>query len=153
MKSRGLFMKIKLVAISIFLVGFLFSSAPMFAHHGSAGYETGPDKMLQLKGTVTKFVYGFPHSLVYFDSTNDAGNTKNWILEAPPPTLILEGGPWTKRTLNPGDVVTLYFHPCKNDKGCGILRKAVLPNGQIIAAWRQYVDSTTLQPHKLAKSE
>lgn len=139
-------MKIKLLAVWVVAIGALMVSGPAFAHHGAAGYETGADKMIKVKGTITNFVYGFPHTLVYFDAKDDAGTTRNWVLEAPPPTLILEGGPWTRHTLNAGDVVTLYFHPCKNGKGCGILRKVELANGQQIAAWRQYVDAGTLQP-------
>ena len=146
-------MKIKASFAFVLVFGALVLSAPLLAHHGSAGYEAGPDKMIQSKATVTDYVYGFPHTLVYMDTKEENGTVKKWVLEAPPPSLILQGGPWTGHTLKAGDVVTVYFHPCKNNKGCGILRKVTLPNGQTIAAWRQYVDSGTLQPPQTKTEE
>ena len=144
-------MKMNLRAALIAAVGVLVVSGPVLAHHGAALYEMGPDQMIHLKATITGYEYGSPHCIINFGTKDNKGNVRNWVLESPPPTMLIEAGPWKKETLKVGNVVTFYFQPCKDGKPCGLLRKVEFADGTQIAAYRQYVDGGTLQPPAAAQ--
>ena len=112
--------------------GFALLASPVLAHHGSAGYDMG--KMTVLKATVTGFDWTNPHSRIDFDVTDDKGNVVHWIVEAPPPTILVERG-WTRKSLKPGDVVTAYFHASKNGAPVGILQKVYFADGTGLLAY------------------
>ena len=59
--------------ILILLAGtaLLAVSVPLFAHHGTAAFDT--DQMVTVKGTITDFQYVNPHAQVYFTVKNDKG--------------------------------------------------------------------------------
>src|ERR1700693_6206788 len=82
-----------------FLVVFALShsisivSAPVFAHHGNAAFETG--KKLTMKGTVTEWFWANPHCFLQFDVKDDSGNLVHWVAETSnPPDMINHG--WSK---------------------------------------------------------
>src|SRR3954465_14804082 len=93
------------------VAGLLLLSRLVLAHHGVAGlYDMS--KLVVLKGTITKFVWTNPHNEISFDVTNDNGQVMHWTVATEPPTVMLERG-WTKRSLNPGDKVTVYVFAAK----------------------------------------
>lgn len=55
-------------------VVWLLSTAPSQAHHGWAPHYDSGD-IVSIKGVVTKFEFVNPHSFVYVEVTDDAGNT------------------------------------------------------------------------------
>ena len=57
----------------------LLVSVPVFAHHGSASFDVG--KKLELKGTVTEWIWTNPHCWLKFDVRDASGNTVNWVAE------------------------------------------------------------------------
>jgi hypothetical protein len=77
----------------------LMFSGLLFAHHGTAAYDTV--NPLTLKGTVTDFRFINPHCQVYFDIKNDKGEVEHWQGELTAPNKLARAG-WTKHTLNPG---------------------------------------------------
>jgi hypothetical protein len=106
----------------------LLALAPsVFAHHSQSGYDTA--KTITAKATITRFEWTNPHCQIFFDSTDDQGNVQHWIAEMPPPSVQAEKG-WTRKSLNPGDMVTVIFHPGKNGTSTGLLVKVVLADGQ-----------------------
>jgi Family of unknown function (DUF6152) len=119
-------MKSMLLVRFVLGVGFLAVCGPALAHHGSAAYS---EKLVELKqATVTKFLWASPHCLINFDAKNDKGNVEHWVIETGPATNIGLIG-WTKTTLAPGDVVTVYVYPAKTGNSVGRLNKIVLPDG------------------------
>jgi hypothetical protein len=102
------------------------SPAPLLAHHGTAAYDL--DKVVTVKATITNFYWMNPHCEILFDLAPAKGKTEAWAIETHPPTMMVSHG-WTKRSLNPGDMVTISFHPAKNGAKTGVLIKVVLPNG------------------------
>jgi hypothetical protein len=109
------------------MVILLTSVSSAFAHHSQSGYVT--DKTITEKATITRFEWINPHCQIFFDSTDDQGNAQHWVVEMPPPSVQAEKG-WTRKSLNPGDVVTVIFHPGKNGTSTGLLVKVVLADGQ-----------------------
>ena len=119
-------MKSKLVLAFVLGVGLLAVCGSVLAHHGSAAYENKVSEFKQ--ATVTKFAWSNPHSLVEFDVKDDKGNVVHWVGEtASPEALKLIG--WSKSSLAPGDVVTVYIYAAKTGNPAGRLNRVVLADG------------------------
>ena len=121
MKKLGLVLAIP---FALFLV-----SAPMFAHHGEANYDT--DKIVAVKGTVTDFQFINPHTLITMDVKNDKGETEKWSCEMRSPGMLVRAGGWDKNTLKTGDVITVYGYRARNGSSVMRLQKLTLPDGTV----------------------
>jgi hypothetical protein len=118
------FMKRKvaiIVSFTLLALGF-----PTLAHHGNAEFDL--TQSLNLKATITDFIWSNPHSEIFFDVKDADGKVTRWGCEAVQPALLRRAG-WTKDSLKPGDQVTIVLHPAKNGKPVGYLQKVVLANG------------------------
>ena len=119
-------MRAKLLKCFVLVAGLLTIRGHVFAHHGGAAYS---DKMLAFKdATVTKFVWANPHCIVMFDVKDDHGNLAHWAAEAGSPAALglLD---WSKNSVQPGDVVTVYMFPAKSGSPVGRLNRIVLSDG------------------------
>jgi len=121
----------KVVVVVAAAAGLLAPFCSVFAHHGAAGYDM--TKVVTMKGTITKLEWGNPHSQIYFDVMDDKGNVAHWDAETEPPPVMLERG-WTRKSLNPGDEVTVYCYAAKNGATTAVLQKVVLANGKELTA-------------------
>ena len=120
-------MKPKLQTYLASVVGFLILCVPVFAHHGSNAYDT--TKAVVLKGaTVTKYLWANPHVIISFDVKDDKGNVQHWNAEAGTPTTVALAG-WTKTSVQPGDVISVYLFQSKTGNLVGRLNKIVLADG------------------------
>jgi hypothetical protein len=101
--------------------------APVFAHHGGAAYDMS--KPIVLKGAVvTQFLWINPHPLIKADYKDEKGDVQHWTMEmGSTPASELIG--WTRTTLKPGDVVTLYVWQAKTHLTVGRFNKVVLADG------------------------
>ncbi len=115
--------------LSILIVaGLILFSGSVFAHHGVANlYDMS--KLVMLKGTITKFEWTNPHNQISFDVTDEKGAVVHWVVATEPPQVMLERG-WSKRSLNPGDQVTVYVFAAKNGAPVGNVQRIVLPDGK-----------------------
>jgi hypothetical protein len=100
---------------------------PVFAHHGGAAYDMS--KPIILKGAVvTQFLWINPHPLIKADYKDEKGDVQHWTMEmGSTPASELIG--WTRTTLKPGDVVTLYVWQAKTHLTVGRFNKVVLADG------------------------
>ena len=120
-------MQAKLRVVAIAVMALLALSVSAFAHHGGAAYDMS--NPLTVKGTVTEFQFINPHSLVFFDVKNDKGEVEHWQGELTAPNKLARAG-WTKRSLNPGDKVTITGAVGKNNAHALTIRKLIGPDGQ-----------------------
>ena len=104
-------------------------SLPLFAHHGSAAFDTG--KRVTLKGTVKEWVYVNPHCLLTLDVKGEDGQVVQWIAETQPPTSVFPLG-YRKDSFKPGDEVTVTVEPVKNGRPIGRILRAMLANGRTL---------------------
>src|SRR5215813_10320137 len=107
----------------------LLVSVPLFAHHGNASFDVG--KKLELKGTVTEWVWTNPHCWLKFDVKDESGNTVNWVAETSNAADMIERG-WSKQIFKAGDQVTVTLEPVKTGKPMGRVLSVLLPNGKIL---------------------
>ena len=109
------------------MVGVLAFSVPLFAHHGTASFDTS--KSLPLTGTVTQYIWSNPHVIVKLDVKDDSGNVVHWVVEAWNPVTQTSRG-WTKNSFKPGDEVFAVITPAKNDRPIGEFRGRIVVNGK-----------------------
>ena len=107
----------------------LLVSAPLFAHHGEANYDT--DKVVSVKGTVTDFQFINPHTLISLDVKNEKGEIEKWSCEARSPGMLVRVGGWDKSTLKPGDVITVFGYRARNGSPVMRLQKLTLADGTV----------------------
>jgi hypothetical protein len=118
-------MKIKLIAF-FSLAGVLAICSPIYAHHGNAAYDM---KEVMLKSaTVTTFAWANPHTLITFDAKDDKGNLVHWAGELGSPSALTNLG-WTKASVHPGDVITVYIHKSKVGSSVGRITHIALADG------------------------
>ena len=89
----------------------LLLSGPASAHHGNSAYDE--TVRVPIKGTVTEFIWSNPHSQIYLDVKAKDGKVVNWAIETNSPGILTRAG-WTRRSVKPGDEVTIILCPARN---------------------------------------
>jgi len=111
------------------VAAFLVATSAL-AHHGAASiYDMSRETTL--KATVTEYVWTNPH--VEVGVSTSGGTTTELLLELGSPPNIRNRG-WTSRTVKPGDVVTVTFHPGLRGMKIGVIMKLVTPDGKELRA-------------------
>lgn len=116
-------------AVAAPAAGVLVLAAPLFAHHGTAAYDT--TTTVTVSGTVTEFRFVNPHVLVYWEAKDEAGNLQRWSGERSGPNSMARNAGWTRNTIKPGDQVTISGRQAKNGTHTMAISKIVL-NGKDI---------------------
>lgn len=105
----------------------LLALACSAAAHHSFQAEFDGSKTQTLQGVVTKFEWMNPHAYFYFDVTDESGKVTNWAMQSRNLSILARQG-WTRRTLQPGDKITVTFwhhkDPAKNIGFAKIIVKA-----------------------------
>ena len=109
------------------LAGLLTMPGPVFAHHGTAAYETA--KLTTVKGTVTEFKFINPHVEITVEVKDDKGKIEKWLGEANSPNVLSRHG-WSKEMIKLGDQITVIGYRAKNGSTTLRLQKVVLSDGQ-----------------------
>jgi Family of unknown function (DUF6152) len=127
-------MKTKLLMLVAPLIvtigGLLAISCPAFAHHGAAAYDMSKPVVLK-DAVITQFAWINPHPLIKADYKDDKGNVQHWIMEmGSTPASQLIG--WSRTSLKPGDVVTLYLWQAKTGLTVGRFNKVVFADGKVM---------------------
>jgi hypothetical protein len=120
-------MKMKMVHLVVVLLVLFFFAGPMYAHHGTAAYDT--EKSLTLKGVVTSFEFINPHAEIHVAVTDENGRTVNWLAETNNPNRLARRG-WNRNLLKTGDVITIVGNPVKSGAPNLRLTKVVLADGR-----------------------
>ena len=121
-------MKTRRIALSV-IAAMLAVSASAFAHHGNAAYD---GTTTELKGaTVTKVLWANPHTIVLFDVKDENGELVHWTAELGSPSALTNVG-WSKASLQPGEVVTIYIHQAKTKNPVGRIQRIVLSDGSTL---------------------
>ena len=126
-------MKVRLGLISLWVLGLLLGSYPLFAHHGNASYDTS--KSVTVTGTVSEYHWANPHVWMKVDAKDEHGNVAHWAIEAQNIVNQVNAG-WSQSTFKPGDQVLIDVTPAKNAAPFGrIERKGrIVINGQVFKA-------------------
>jgi hypothetical protein len=118
---------IRIIALALAAAALLLGPSAVLAHHGAATFDTVGE--ITLKGTVTEWVWSNPHSILRIDVKGEDGTVKNWSVATANVADLSKRG-WTRKTLNPGDVVTVLIQPAKSGAPVGMIRNVVLADGR-----------------------
>jgi hypothetical protein len=119
--------KTKVLMLVALFAGLAVIDSPVFAHHGNAAFEVGTPTVLK-NAVVTEFIWINPHPLIKADYKDEKGNVQHWIMEMGS-TVSAQLIGWSRTTLAPGDVVTLYVWKAKTGAYAGRFNKVDLPDG------------------------
>jgi len=99
-------------SVVVFVSGVMLASAiPTLAHHSFDG-EFDRNKPVIVTGVVTKVEWTNPHARVYVDVKDETGKVVNWDFELAGPNGLMRRG-WTRKSLSPGDEVTVTGYGAK----------------------------------------
>ena len=107
------------------------AALPSQAHH-SSGPHYDRESEIVLDAVVTEFRFVNPHSYVYFDVIDDAGNPVAWRCELAAANLARRNG-WTSKTLSPGDRITINGAPARREDNVCFLNSFTTAQGLEIA--------------------
>ncbi|MEQ1947616.1 MAG: DUF6152 family protein [Bryobacteraceae bacterium] len=119
--------KIAMFVLVAAMTALFVVTAPVFAHHGTAAFNT--DKEVVVKGEITDFVFSNPHVQVFFKAKNEKGEWEQWQGELTAPNKLIRAG-WNKRSLKPGDQVTITGLQVKSGEKTLWIGKIIGPDGQ-----------------------
>ncbi len=119
------------------VAGFLMVGGPMLAHHGTRiSYDLTPPPIM-FKGTVTEFRWRNPHVAIFVDAEDENGNIVNWSIEGNSPYNWAQQG-WNKRTLTPGEEVTISLYNSKiAGRPAGVIHKVILADGREVLRFQR----------------
>ena len=117
----------------VLAIGLLKSAVPVIAHHASTAFYDATRKV-EAQGPVTKFLFKNPHAFLYFNATDDKGQTTEWQIELGAPLNLARTG-WTPDTLKPGMVIKVAGQPSRAEGSHGICCATITrPDGSPIVS-------------------
>src|SRR5262245_61443804 len=87
----------------IVILAALFTAGTLCAHHAFAPTFDG-DRVVRIKGVVTRFEWTNPHSYIILSLKGADGKTDQWALEGPSPNQLTRRG-FAMTSIKPGDPV------------------------------------------------
>jgi Family of unknown function (DUF6152) len=109
----------------------LLGALPAWAHHSHSNYDT--ENYTALTGTVKEFHWLNPHTWIYLEIMDEAGQPAVWAVEGAGPTQLLRDG-WTRDDVAVGDTISVRCHRLK-DGANGCLLGFVTPEGGVEKEW------------------
>ena len=103
------------------------AAAPALAHHSFAMFDFQASKTVT--GTVEQFDWTNPHTFIWLQVPTANGGSERYGFEGMSPNYLGRRG-WSKTTLNPGDKVTVTYHPLKDGSKGGTYQKVTLSDGK-----------------------
>ena len=94
-------------------VGLLMAVLPAVAHHSESINDQ--DRLVTIRGSVTRFVFSNPHVQIYLDAKDEEGNEGQWIATGGNPGSMRRTG-WSSKTLQPGEEITITGFPYKDGR-------------------------------------
>lgn len=111
-------MRIRTLALLIAAAGMSLATS-LSAHHSQSEFDFS--NLMDVEGTVTELIWKSPHAWLHIDVIGDDGEVVNWGWELPSPTTLMRRG-WSRKSLVPGDVVTVAGAPARNHTAVGYAR-------------------------------
>ena len=119
---------------SVAVIGLVaLKGVPAGAHHSAAPFYDAT-KHVEAQGTVTRFLFKNPHSFLYFEATDSAGQKAEWQIELGAAASLTRTG-WTPDTLKPGTLIKASGQPSRAEGSHGMCcARITRPDGSPIVA-------------------
>lgn len=99
------------------------------AHHSFSMFIM--EKEVTINGTVKEFQWTNPHIWIQVIVPDADGKTVEWSIEGNSPSTLSRQG-WTKRSLKPGDPITMVVHPMRDGSPGGSIVKVMTADGKVV---------------------
>jgi len=103
---------------TVVAVGLAISRAPVDAHHASAPFYDDT-KEVEAVGTVERFVFRNPHSFLFINGQNEAGEAVEWEVELGAAVSMRRQG-WTPETITSGAPIRAVGNPSRREGTYGV---------------------------------
>ena len=100
-------------SLLVFSVSILVATPAASHHNFAAHYDQ--DVVVTVSGVVTRFRFVNPHVRVYFDVTDESGETVTWMAEGDASVALRRTG-WTPDQLQPGDHIEVVGNPARDGR-------------------------------------
>ena len=85
---------------------------PAGAHHSTAAFDNS--RVIKIEGTVKQFRWINPHASIKIEGVSEGDAPDGvWTVEMTAPNVLINEG-WTRTALQPGDKVTMFVNPLRN---------------------------------------
>jgi hypothetical protein len=121
----------RIVAAIALAAATALASGASSAHHSPAVFDRGRE--IVVKGIVTEFHWGQPHSWIHMNVESDAGAVQAWTIEMDPASQLRRHG-WNAKTVKPGDLIAVTVHPLRSGEVGGQYISVELPGGKVMDA-------------------
>ena len=125
-------MKSNAHAVRLAMIVVLLAGVHAAAHHSFAA-EFDAERPVTLKGTVVKWEMMNPHGWITMDVPGPDGRTGRWMVETSNPNGLMRLG-WSKRSLKPGDEITVEAYRAKDGSNTANASRVTLADGRKVFA-------------------
>lgn len=122
-------MKATIRQASIALAAALAVVPAAWAHHSTAIFDAS--RTFTLAGTVTVFQWTNPHAWLWIQTPSPDHTVKKYGFEMGALSMLRRQG-WSRTEFNPGDSVTITYHPFKDGEPGGQFIDARFANGDTL---------------------
>jgi hypothetical protein len=119
-------------AVRLAMMVVLLAGVHAAAHHSFAA-EFDAERPVTLKGTVVKWEMMNPHGWITMDVQAPDGTTTRWMVETSNPNGLMRLG-WSKRSLKPGDEITVEAYRAKDGSNTANAARVTLADGRRVFA-------------------
>ena len=122
-------MKTKMLATLLLAASQVMAAGLLFAHHSESINDQ--DRLVTIKGTVSRFGFTSPHVQIYLDAKDmeREEDTAPWIATGGNPSSMRRSG-WNSKTLQPGEEITLTGFPYKDGRKILFWLRILRANGE-----------------------
>ena len=123
------------------VAGMMLVTSTASGHHSPADFRR--DAPVTIQGTVSRFDWRNPHVYIYVDTTNEAGEKREWMIETDPVPILTRNG-WSRESIALGDLVTVRANPNRNpQRNHALLLSIALENGVVLTPRAKGVDAAS----------
>jgi hypothetical protein len=97
--------------VALAAVGLVIAKRPAAAHHSSTPFYDDTQRV-EAVGTVSRFIFRNPHSFIFIDGRNEAGEAVEWEVEMSAAVSMRRSG-WTPETIKAGDPIKAVGQPSR----------------------------------------
>ena len=129
---------------TVFVVGLAITGLPVEAHHASAPFYDDT-KSVEVVGTVLKFNFRNPHSFLFIEGENEAGEMVEWEVEMGAAVMMSRRG-WSPETIKVGDPIRVVGQPSRAPGTHGVCcAQLTRPDGSRIALVHSETDGVPMR--------
>ena len=121
-----------MIRTSLFCIWLLLMTTAVSAHHSFAMFDS--DKVVEVTATVKEFQWTNPHIWIEILVTDEDGVENQWSIEGGGTNTLFRSG-WRPDSFEPGDAITIRFHPMRDGSHAGGFIGARFSDGTTIGNW------------------